>query len=148
MKFTHKLFSGIVILLTLIQFFGCGLANSRYFHKNYSYNEEMNSYIGDVMISQESGAKNDVYNTILPGSTKWELVYAGKNNNNVKIYYREYVVQGGAWLAKDAFTQELNYDLSEGNFIRYRDIQLEVVNANNEGIIFKVVRNITQPASN
>jgi hypothetical protein len=136
----------LIILLT--QFTGCGLANSQYFSKNYSEDTEMNCYMGEVMISEEKGVKNNVYRTIFPGSIKWELVYAGKSNNNVKIYYREYVVQNGAWLAKDAFTQELNYDLSEGNIIRYRDIQMKILSANNEKIVFKVITNKTQPSKN
>lgn len=138
----------IFIIITLIQFSGCGLANSQYLSRNYSVDTEMDCYMGEVMISEEKGVKNDVYNTILPGSIKWELVYAGKSNNNVKIYYREYVVQNGAWLAKDAFTQELNYDLSEGNIIRYKDIQMGVISANNEKIVYKVISNKTQPSKN
>lgn len=140
----------ILSVLSLIYFLhvaGCGLANSQYLEKNYSYNTEMESYMGEVMISEIRGAKNDVYNTILPGSIKWELVYAGNNKNNVKIYYREYVVQDGSWYAKDAFTQELNYDLNESDLIRYKNVQLQILTANNEKIVYQVVSDKTQPST-
>ena len=42
-------------------------------------------------------------------------------------------------MVKDAFTQELVYDLNEGRIIRYKQLKMEIISANNEKIIYKVL---------
>ena len=69
------------------------------------------------------------------GSFQAELVYSGKSNDVVKLIYREYL----DGIARPAFTQELEYDLKESNEIRFKSILVEVLEATNSGIRFKVV---------
>ena len=70
---------------------GCGFARSSHLYRNYEFERELECYTGEPMVMEESGTVNTVYNTVYPGGIRWELVYAGKSNNNLKIYYREFV---------------------------------------------------------
>ena len=129
----------ILSLFIILTFEGCGLARSSHLYRSYEFEHELECYIGETMILEESGTINTVYNTVYPGGIRWELVYAGKSNNNIRIYYREFVASNEGWMAKDAFTQELNYDLNEGSIIRYKQLKMEIISANNEKIIYKVL---------
>jgi len=69
-----------------------------------------------------------------PGSYKRELVYNGKFKETIKISYREY---------RDDFThpaldQDLSYDLSESREIVFRDMRIDVLDATNTSIKFRV----------
>jgi len=66
---------------------------------------------------------------------KKELIYNGKSGNTIKIIYREYIDD----MARPAFTQNLNYDLSEGNLISFKGCKLEIINAKNTGVEFKIL---------
>lgn len=127
------------ISIVILNFVGCGLARSSHLYRSYEYERLLECYIGNTMIMEESGIVNTVYNTVYPGGIRWELVYAGKSSDNVKIYYREYVATNSGWMAKDAFTQELTYDLKESKLIRYKDVRMEILTATNEKISFKVL---------
>ena len=145
-EFMKKLILLFVVIQLPVFLVGCGLSRSDYFYKSYKVETEYECYIGETMILEESGVINNVYNTVYPGGIRWELVYAGKSNDVIKIYYREYVAEQSGWLAKDAFTQELNYDLNEGNTIRYKKLQIEVISANNEKINYRVLPDKTTPS--
>lgn len=66
---------------------------------------------------------------------KQELVYNGKSSNIIKIIYREFSND----LARPAFTQELNYDLNDGNIISFKGCKIEVIEAKNTGIEYKIL---------
>ena len=42
-------------------------------------------------------------------------------------------------MIKQAFTQELQYDLDSSSIIGFRSIQIEIVEASNSSITFKVI---------
>jgi len=65
------------------------------------------------------------------------LIYNGKVANKINIGYREF--QGG--MARAAFSNEVEYDLSESKTIRYKGAILDVIEANNQSITFKLTRN-------
>ena len=65
------------------------------------------------------------------------LIYNGKVGNKINIGYREF--QGG--MARAAFSNEVEYDLSESKTIRYKGAVLDVMDANNQSITFKLTRN-------
>lgn len=71
----------------------------------------------------------------IKGYLNQELVYSGKNGNEIKITYREYTEDG---LAKPAFYQDLTYDLRE-SIIRFKKFKLELLKASNEQIEFRVL---------
>lgn len=65
-----------------------------------------------------------------------ELIYSGKSGNTIEISYREF--RGG--LASPAFYQNLKYDLSESILITFQNFQIEVINADNQAITCKIIR--------
>lgn len=66
---------------------------------------------------------------------KKELVYNGRSGDEIKIIYREFVNN----MARPAFTQNLSYDLSEGDIISFRGCKIKVINAKNTGIEFVIL---------
>lgn len=71
---------------------------------------------------------------------KWELIYSGRSGDRIKIAYREYFSANGGVFARPAFSQELEYDLSRGSRITFREIEIEIFAADNIGVKFRVLR--------
>ena len=69
---------------------------------------------------------------------KKEFIYNGKNNNQLKFTYREYVND----LARPAFSQDLQYDLNESNIIGFKGLRIEVMKSSNTEIQYKVLNDI------
>jgi hypothetical protein len=65
------------------------------------------------------------------------LLYNGKVGNRINIGYREF--RGD--LARPAFSNDVEYDLSESAIIAYKGASLEVIEANNRSIKYKVISN-------
>ena len=72
---------------------------------------------------------------ILKGSLSHELIYNGKDGNNIKISYREYKDD----MARLAFFQDLTYNLKESDIIRYKNYRIKVHKATNEEISYTVL---------
>jgi hypothetical protein len=69
-------------------------------------------------------------------SFKRELVYSGVSQNTISILYREFKHD----IARPAFSQELKYDLAQGNEIGFRGARFLVLKAGNTSIRYKVLR--------
>jgi len=67
---------------------------------------------------------------------KSELLYNGREKDTVFLLYREYTGEG---IARSPFYQQLRYDVKESSIINYKSLRIEVLNATNEGITFKVI---------
>lgn len=65
------------------------------------------------------------------------IEYNGKNGNILNFVYSEY----SDGMARQAFTREFKIDLSEGNTVAYKGAILEIIEAGNTKIEYKVVRN-------
>lgn len=65
-----------------------------------------------------------------------EFIYNGRYENNLRFIYREFSNDS----ARPAFTQEVQYDLDGGAEIGFKDLLIEVVNASNTSISYKVIR--------
>lgn len=76
----------------------------------------------------EIPVKNDDY-------YKQEFIYNGRVGNGIKFIYREFVND----YARPAFTQDLQYDLSDDSIIGFRGLRLEVVNATNTKIEYRIL---------
>lgn len=68
-------------------------------------------------------------------SLSQELIYSGRSGSTIRIVYREFVND----YARPAFTQELTYDLNEGSEIGFRGVRIQVVEATNTKIVYRVV---------
>lgn len=65
------------------------------------------------------------------------LLYNGKVGSKINIAYREF----SSDLARPAFNNNVEYDLSESKQIGYKGALLEVIDANNQMIKYKVLKN-------
>ncbi len=68
------------------------------------------------------------------GYVNFELVYGGTTGDSIQVLYREYTPDD---MARAAFSQQLVYSLASKH-IRFRDIQIDVSEANNEHIAYVV----------
>jgi len=65
------------------------------------------------------------------------LIYNGRVGNKINVGYREFSNS----LARPAFNNNVEYDYSESKIIGYKGAQLEVIEATNQYIKYKVFRN-------
>jgi len=65
------------------------------------------------------------------------LIYSGRVGDKINIGYREF----SSNLARPAFNNEVEYDLGEGSTIGYKGALIEVIEANNNSIKYKLLRN-------
>ena len=65
---------------------------------------------------------------------KQQFIYNGKSGNIIKFTYREFIND----LARPAFTQELQYDLTDGNIIGFKGLRIEVFKTSNIEIEYKI----------
>lgn len=68
-------------------------------------------------------------------SFKQEFVYNGVAESIVRFMYREYKDD----MARPAFTQNLVYDLNQSNRIVFQSVELEVIEANNAEIKYRLL---------
>ena len=66
---------------------------------------------------------------------RMELIYNGKVDNSVRFLYREL----SSGYMRDAFSQEVQYDLNEGNEIGFKGARLLIHNATNRTIEYEVL---------
>lgn len=69
-------------------------------------------------------------------SLKRELIYGGLSQKTISISYREFSDE----TARPAFTQDLKYDLAEGDVIGFRGARFQVIKANNMSLKYKVLK--------
>ena len=67
------------------------------------------------------------------------LIYNGRVGNKLRIGYREF----SNTLARPAFNNEVEYDLDESSLIGYRGARIEVIEAGNQYITYKLLQNFT-----
>ena len=65
------------------------------------------------------------------------LIYSGKVGNKINIGYREFSNSH----ARPAFNNDVEYDLNESKVIGYKGAKIEVIEANNQFIKYKVMQN-------
>jgi hypothetical protein len=75
-----------------------------------------------------------------PDSFQQTLIYSGKVGDKISVGYREFLGN----LARPAFSNEVEYDLSESKIIGYEGARIEVVEATNQSIKYKVIQNFNR----
>ncbi len=68
------------------------------------------------------------------------LIYSGKVGEKINVGYREF----SGDVARPAFNNEVEYDLSESKTIGYKGARIEVIEATNEFIKYKVIQNFNR----
>ena len=69
------------------------------------------------------------------------LIYNGKVGSKINISYREFNND----IARPAFSNNAEYDLSSSKTIRYKGAVIQVIEATNQYIKYKVLRNFNTP---
>lgn len=65
------------------------------------------------------------------------LIYSGKIGNKVNVAYREFSNS----LARPAFNNNVEYDISESKIVGYKGAQFEIIEATNQHIKFRLIKN-------
>jgi hypothetical protein len=142
----------ISAVLAMVIIVGCATTVlERKIFKGYTVGNVLTASIGTPFLVDQDGTVETVKSWvgILNSPDGWkiekrysadfvrkELIYAGKSGTTVEISYREF--RGG--LAAPAFYQNLKYDLSESKSITFQNFQIEIINASNQSITYKVLR--------
>lgn len=73
-------------------------------------------------------------------SCQQTLIYNGKAGNKINVAYREFCNN----FARPAFNNTVEYDLSESHIIGYKGARVEIIEATNDHIKFKVLSNFNK----
>jgi len=76
-----------------------------------------------------------------PGFSQ-ELIYNGKSGDSVKFLYREFA----SGMARPAFDQDVQYDLKEGKVVGFKGARIEVIEATNVNLRYRVLAHFPLPA--
>ncbi|MEY4644746.1 MAG: hypothetical protein RLZZ596_1577 [Pseudomonadota bacterium] len=77
---------------------------------------------------------------LFENSIQQTLIYSGKIGNQIRIGYREFSNN----FARPAFSNDVNYDLNESKIISYKGAALEIFEATNTYIRYKVLKNFNE----
>lgn len=97
---------------------------------NYIELSDINIFKKDVYEKEK-----EIEEKYLIGSFGFSLIYNGKNDNNIKIQYREFKDD----MARTPFYQDLSYNLKESNIIFFKTLKIKIIEATNQNIKFIVL---------
>lgn len=89
-----------------------------------------------VACSNEVSFERKNWETANKNSFQQTLIYNGKVGQKINIGYREF----SSDLARPAFNNDVEYDLSESKQIGYKGALIDVLDANNQEIKYKVIK--------
>ena len=143
----------LIILVLLVFITACAPQVTRKsdYNKNFALGKVQTASVGSPMVSVENitwiegkkwvGILNspdgwEHFKNASDDSFKQELIYTGQSDEIIHVSYREYRKE----FARPAFSHELTYDLSESSRIVFRNTEIEVLDATNSLIKYKVIR--------
>ncbi len=88
-----------------------------------------------LKVKSEINFESEKYKISNDDYFKQEFIYNGKVGSGIKFIYREYINN----TARPAFQQDLQYDLNESNIIGFKGLRIEIVNASNTNIEYKII---------
>lgn len=102
------------------------LSESKYFHKNEKLFTTQPSYLG------------------LLNSKLFEISYAGKVDDVISLTYKEYFIdidnlKRDILQIKPGFSEQIAYDLKEGDTLVYKNFKFKVHEATSENIEFEII---------
>lgn len=125
-----------------VRFSGVALQNktTQRTHRGNLYLFAKDKYTKTICLSRKSCGElefaMDKATAFHKNSFQQTLIYSGKIGNRVTLSYREFV--GG--FARPAFSNDVTYDLSESKILGYKGARLEVIDATNTEITYKVLK--------
>jgi len=75
--------------------------------------------------------------TLMADGFQQTLIYSGRIGNKINIAYREFSNN----TARPAFNNDVEYDLSESMIIGYKGAEIEIIQATNRSLKYKVIHN-------
>jgi hypothetical protein len=70
------------------------------------------------------------------GAFRRELLYSGISKGTISLQYREFSDD----MARPAFSQDLHYDLADGDEIGFKGARIQIIKATNVSVKFKVIK--------
>jgi len=109
------------------------------------YNKKTGNICGVTILNLKacrviSGARIEMVGVQGDNSFQQTLIYSGRVGNKINIGYREF----SSSMARPAFNNDVEYDLNESNIFGYRGAQIEVLEATNQIIRYKVMKNFNE----
>lgn len=95
----------------------------------------------DVFRISVSGLKINFKLLLKPAanaSLRRELIYAGRSQSTISLLYREFLDD----MARPAFSQSFQYDISNSPMIGYKGARFEVLEANNLSIKYRALKHL------
>jgi hypothetical protein len=92
--------------------------------------------------AKADGVKRTKHLLISDNSFQQTLIYSGKVGNKIRIGYREFSNN----LARPPFNNDVDYDLDQSKIIGYKGARIEIIEATNELVRYKVLQNFNQAA--
>ncbi|MDO8798955.1 hypothetical protein [Phenylobacterium sp.] len=89
----------------------------------------------------KTGPSDPIVQHIGEASLRREFIYSGVSKGTIKLSYREFIND----MARPSFTQELTYDLAEGDEIGFRGARFRVLKATNTSIRYVVTKPLIEP---
>lgn len=74
-------------------------------------------------------------------SLQRELIYTGRSGVNLTLLYREFIND----MARPAFSQQLQYDISNDQVIGFQGARIRIIGANNTSITYEVLSTMAAP---
>lgn len=140
-----------ILIIAVATLGGCATTTlERKAFSSYSVGREASATIGEAFLVDQKGSVEKVktWVGIFNSPDGWkiedrysqdfvrkELLYSGKSGNTIEVSYREF--RGG--FAAPAFFQNLKYDLTESKIIRFQRFSIEVIQADNQTIRYKIL---------
>jgi hypothetical protein len=76
---------------------------------------------------------------------RWQLVYEGRVGREILLQYKQFVEGDHGLHAQPEHYHQLSYDLSNTNTIRFREMEIQITDASNAGIAFRVTKDAGSP---
>jgi hypothetical protein len=145
-----------LVFILLLPIVSCGWNHPCTKTRSYNLGEEKIAVVGSEMVQngcfaarweprgleQRKAYNDDAWKPL----TDKELIYAGREGDVLHITYREfyqwvdYKTGSVSSYARTPFFQQVFYDLKKSDVIVFQDWMLQVLDANNQQIKFKVVK--------
>ncbi|NOQ13356.1 MAG: hypothetical protein GQ583_02590 [Methyloprofundus sp.] len=79
---------------------------------------------------------------ITKDSFKRDVIYQGKIGNKIKISFQEFFASNGSFMIRDAYTQNIEYELDANGqaMIGFKGLRIKILNATNLNIEYQVTR--------
>jgi hypothetical protein len=92
------------------------------------------------VLEQAIGVQRTTHLLLSDNSFQQTLIYSGKVGSKIKVGYREFSNN----LARPAFNNDVDYDLNESTTIGYKGARVEILEATNQFVRYRVLQNFNQ----